>query len=483
MSQRLHGLHELQGRETSPELVEAGLAAAAATKWVGCAVLVHETSTVNLRWALNGLTTNGLTVARSVTVVVGAPVPGGTGVGVLTRQGVDGAGIAVLVAEATALAQRATPAEDAASFVEGTDQAQAAGSGWDDPAAETGAEALAGVAQALGEVFGRSIGQQRESFGFALHEVTTTWLGTSGGLRYRHEQPRGTIELTGKAGARSRSAWVGQGTRDFSDVDVLAMDDELATRLRWQERTIELPPGRHDTVLPPSAVADLLVYYYWSSDARSAFEGRSVFSKPGSVGQTRLGERLSDVPLTLFSDPHTPGLGCPDRVLTTSSSPIASVFDNGLASPAATWLDAGRIAALPTTRHTAALTGLPIVPAGENLVLRADGGSGSTLDLVAGTDRGLLLTSLWYIREVDPQTLLLTGLTRDGVYVVEGGEVIGATSNFRFNESPVDLLGRVQAAGGTEITLGREWGEWFTRTAMPALRVEGYNMSTVSEAS
>jgi predicted Zn-dependent protease len=97
-------------------------------------------------------------------------------------------------------------------------------------------------------------------------------------------------------------------------------------------------------------------------------------------------------------------------------------------------------------------------------------------------DRGLLLTCLWYIREVDPQTLLLTGLTRDGVYLVEGGEVVGATSNFRFNESPVDLLGRVQAAAGTEITLGREWGEWFTRTAMPALRVEGYNMSTVSEA-
>jgi predicted Zn-dependent protease len=472
------------GRETSGRLVEIGLAAAAAIPETGCAVLVEETSRVNLRWALSGLTTNGLTVARSVTVIVAAPVTGGTGVGVLSRQGIDAAGVTELVADAARLAQRGTPAEDANPFIDGTAWTGTAGAGWDDPAAETGAAALAGVAAALGEVFGRSAGQQRESFGFALHEMTTTWLGTSAGLRYRHVQPRGTIELTGKAGGRTRSAWIGQGTRDFSDVDVLALDDEVATRLRWQERTIELPPGRYDTVLPPSAVADFLVYYLWSSDARSAYEGRSVFAKQsgGTSGETRIGETLTAQPLTLSSDPHHPGLEGSDRVLTASSSPMASVFDNGLPTPAAKWLDAGRIAALPTTRHTAALTGLPVVPAAGNLIL--DGkGSGGTLDLVAGLDNGLLLTCLWYIREVDPQTLLLTGLTRDGVYVVEGGEVIGATTNFRFNESPVDLLTRVQAAGASEITLPREWGEWFTRTSMPALRIEGYNMSTVSEAS
>jgi predicted Zn-dependent protease len=471
------------GRDSSDLLVEIALAAAASIPGVGCAVLVEEASTVNLRWALSGLTTNGLTTARSVTVVVGAPVSGGTGVGVLSRQGLDSAGVTQLVADAAGLAQRATPAEDANPFVEGGAWAGTADNGWEDPADETGAAVLAGVAEALGEVFGRASAADRESFGFALHEITTTWLGTSGGLRYRHVQPRGTIELTGKAGARKRSAWVGQATRDFSDVDVLALDDEIATRLRWQERTIELPPGRYDTVLPPSAVADFLVYYLWSADARSAFEGRSVFSAPGRAGSTRLGEALTTVPLTLFSDPQHPGLECADRVLTGSSSPMASVFDNGLPGPAATWLDAGTIAALPTTRHTATMTGLPVVPVADNLILNAANGTGSTADLVAGMDRGLLLTCLWYIREVDPQTLLLTGLTRDGVYVVENGEVTGATTNFRFNESPVDLLTRVQAAGDTEITLGREWGEWFTRTAMPALRVEGYNMSTASEAS
>jgi predicted Zn-dependent protease len=447
---------------SSPELVEVALAAAGDH---GCAVLVTEVSTVNLRWALSGLTTNGLTMARSV-----------TGVGVLAREGIDADGVRALVEEAARLAERSEPAEDAAPFVLGD-----AAADWDTPAAETGAGTLAGVAEALGEVFGRSAATGRESFGFALHEVATTWLGTSGGLRYRHEQPKGTIELTGKAGNRSRSAWAGQATRDFGDVDVLSLDDEIATRLRWQERAIELPPGRYDTVLPPSAVADFLISYLWSSDARSAAEGRSVFSRPG--GGTRLGETLTSVPLTLLSDPAFPGLESAGRVLTGSSSPMASVFDNGLPAVPATWLDRGTVAALPTTRHTARLTGLPVVPPADNLVLRADGGTGSTQDLVSGVESGLLLTCLWYIREVDPPTLLLTGLTRDGVYVIENGEVVGATTNFRFNESPVDLLARVEATAGTEPTLAREWGEWFTRTAMPALRVRGFNMSTVSEAS
>src|SRR5207245_11736840 len=119
----------------------------------------------------------------------------------------------------------------------------------------------------------------------------------------------------------------------------------------------------------------------------------------------------------------------------------------------------------------------------DNLILEGPASpSGAPLrslsEMAAATGRGLLLTSLWYIREVDPQTLLLTGLTRDGVYLVEGGEVVGAVNNFRFNESPVDLLRRIETVGVTVPTLPREWGDWFTRAAMPAVRIDGFNMST-----
>ena len=104
--------------------------------------------------------------------------------------------------------------------------------------------------------------------------------------------------------------------------------------------------------------------------------------------------------------------------------------------------------------------------------------------MVARTERGLLLTCLWYIREVDPATLLLTGLTRDGVYVIENGAVVGAANNFRFNESPVDLLARATEVGTpVRARSGREFGEYLNRDVMPPLRIPDYNMSSVSQAS
>ena len=160
------------------------------------------------------------------------------------------------------------------------------------------------------------------------------------------------------------------------------------------------------------------------------------------------------------------------------------MFDNGLALDPTDWIRDGELAALIQTRYSAGLSGLPVTPAIDNLVLDGPPDSAVTLDdMVAETSRGLLLTCLWYIREVDPQTLLLTGLTRDGVYLVENGEVAGAVNNFRFNESPVGMLSRLTEVGVHRCpTLPREWGDYFTRCAMPPLRVEGFNMSSVSQA-
>jgi predicted Zn-dependent protease len=160
-----------------------------------------------------------------------------------------------------------------------------------------------------------------------------------------------------------------------------------------------------------------------------------------------------------------------------------SVFDNGLPLARTAWIDHGKLTALRQSRETADITGQPVTAAIDNLVLEVDGATGTIDDLVAGTERGLLLTCLWYIRAVDPQTLLLTGLTRDGVYLVENGEITGAVNNYRFNESPVDLLRRFTHASATGPAFSREWGDdYFSRTAMPALRVPDFNMSSVSQA-
>jgi predicted Zn-dependent protease len=226
-----------------------------------------------------------------------------------------------------------------------------------------------------------------------------------------------------------------------------------------------------------------MINFYWSAGAREAAEGRSPFAVAG--GGTRVGERLSAQPVSLFSDPDYPGLECAPFVIAHSSGDDSSVFDNGMPSGRATWLSDGVLTGLYSSRHSAKLAGLPVTPAVDNLVL--NGGpqpAGSLESMIASTKRGLLLTCLWYIRSVDPQTLLLTGLTRDGVYLIEDGEVTGAVNNFRFNETPVGMLSLLAEAGATErSTLPREWSDYFTRCAMPPLRIEGFNMSSVSQAS
>lgn len=459
------------GRTKPHEIVERALELSTAD---GCVVIADEESTANLRWAGNALTTNGVTRGRTLTVIATVDGREGTASGVVSRSAVTADDLEPLVRAAEAAARGAGPAEDARPLVTGTP----ASPDFTDAPAETSSAVFADFAPALGEAFARARAGGRELYGFANHELVSTYVGTSTGLRLRHDQPNGTLELNAKSPDRQRSAWAGRSTRDFKDVDPTVLDAELAVRLGWAERKIDLPAGRYETLLPPTAVADLLIYQMWSAAARDAVEGRTVFSKPG--GGTRLGEKLSQLPLTLRSDPDAPGLESAPFVIAHSSGDDASVFDNGLPVPATEWIREGELARLTTTRHSAAMTGMPVAPGFGNLIL--DGGGDKSLEeMVAGTERGLLLTCLWYIREVDPATLLLTGLTRDGVYLVENGRVVGEVNNFRFNESPVDLLSRASEAGRTEKTLPREWSDWFTRAAMPALRIPDFNMSSVSK--
>ncbi|MEV6166338.1 metallopeptidase TldD-related protein [Streptomyces sp. NPDC052052] len=456
---------------TPHEIVERALELSTAD---GCVVIADEESSANLRWAGNALTTNGVTRGRTLTVIATVDGAQGTASGVVSRSAVTADDLEPLVRAAEAAARAAGPAEDAQPLVEGVPSSP----DFTDAPAETGSDVFAEFAPALGDAFARARSGGRELYGFAHHQLTSTYLGTSTGLRLRHDQPNGTLELNAKSPDRTRSSWAGRATRDFKDVDPAELDAELAQRLRWAERRIELPAGRYETLLPPSAVADLLIYQLWSSTARDAVEGRTVFSRPG--GGTRLGEALSELPLTLRSDPHAPGLESAPFVIAHASGDDASVFDNGLPVTSTDWIRDGRLEHLTTTRHTAQLTGLPVAPSIDNLLLEG-GGERSLAEMVAATTgRGLLLTCMWYIREVDPATLLLTGLTRDGVYLVEDGEVVGEVNNFRFNESPVDLLSRATEAGRTERTLPREWCDWFTRAAMPALRIPDFNMSSVS---
>jgi predicted Zn-dependent protease len=458
----------------SPQsLVEHALAVSMADD---CVAIVLDSTSANLRWANNTLTTNGVMHGVHVSIVSFVRQAAGVSVGSVTGSATTQAEVDELVRAADAAARAASPAEDANELV-----ADRTSPDWADEPASTGIEVYDDVAPALGEAFGRAGSAERVLYGFVDHRVATIYLGSTRGLRLRHVQPTGHFACTGKTADLTTSAWVGSATRDFSDIDPLAAEEELTRRLAWGKRKVDLDAGRYDTILPPSAVADLMIYAYWVAGARTAWEGQSVYSRRPTG--TRIGEAVVRPEVTLHSDPAHPGLQCTPFTVAAASTNESSVFDNGLGLGRTDWIRRGELSALRQTRHTATMTGQPVTPAIDNLVLEVDGAAGSIEDLVARTERGLLLTCLWYIREVDPQTLLLTGLTRDGVYLVEGGEITAAVNNFRWNESPVDLLRRFSHASATVPSFSREWGDdYFSRTATPALQVPDFNMSSVSPA-
>ncbi|MBV8464154.1 MAG: TldD/PmbA family protein [Acidimicrobiales bacterium] len=462
------------------DLIEEALTAAAPES-DGCSVIVEDISEVDVRFANNTTTTNGDRRDRRVTVICFRTQPhGGWSAGMARRGGIVDVG--ALVRAAASDASASPPADDAAPLLTPAEAGDGLSSRrYHEPPDRTDLTVLSGVLRDLSGAFERATGAGHVLYGFAEHRRATDYLGTSTGLRLAHAQPTGALHVVARTPDGDASSWAGVGTPEFDDVSVESLERRVVERLSWSANRIEWLPGRTEVLLPPDAVADLMVDVLYAASGRDAEDGRTVFS--ASDGGTKIGTALTSTPFSLRSDPAEPGLECAPFLAAAASSSDTSVFDNGLPLGRTDWIDAGRLERLRYHRAGAARSGRVPAPYIDNLVLEVPGAGATLEEMVASTERGLLLTCLWYIREVDPATLLLTGLTRDGVYVVEDGKVVGATTNFRFNESPVDLLARATEVGASVRSLSRESGEYVNRTATPPLRVPDFNMSTVSPAS
>jgi predicted Zn-dependent protease len=458
---------------SAQDLIEKVLARATSDE---CIVIVRDKTQANLRWASSTLTTNGVIQERSVTVLAFVSMGASMAAGGVTRTNVDEKDIDAILSEAISAAKAAGPAEDFAPLAKDLSLGD-----WSAPHNPTGPEVFKKFAPDLGEMMKKSVADKIELFGYAEHTHSTIWVGSKGGLRLRNDSPIGRVEMTGKSHERSRSTWEGVETHDFSNVSISAIDKAIRQRLEWQARKIDLPAGKYDTIFPSGTVADLYTYMIFVSTGRDAFEGQSVFSKKG--GGTRVGEKLANVPVNLYSDPANKLLPGSSFISNTASSSLGSIFDTGQRTLRVDWMKDGVLQSLIQTRATSKLTSLPFTPMGDNYFMEVSGSSGGIEELTKKVDNGLLLTTLWYIRMVDPNTLLLTGLTRDGVYHVKNGEVQGATNNFRWNDSPVSALSRIKAAGASEWTQPREWSEYATHMHFPALVISDFNMSTVSPGS
>jgi predicted Zn-dependent protease len=438
----------------------------------GGVVIGGHGATNNLRWANSSLTTNGDSIDQTLSISAFVSVSGGIATGMSSGQIRSRADVEALVSASKASAVSAGPAIDAMELVVGPIDAN-----FSDSALDLDVSEISHISKGLSDVFSH---RELEFYGYAEQSLDTTYVGTSSGTRMRYSERSSRFELCAKSSDRKRSAWSGQGGKSLNDVSVEDHLLDVSQKIEIQLNQFDTAPGRHCVTLSPSAVSDLLIYMLWSSAARDAAEGRSAFSNV--KGGTRVGEKLSDRKLTLATDPRLKGIETFDHVVNLGSSALGSAFDTGLEIGRSEIISHGVLTGLGSSRHAAIEAKLPFTPLTDNISLVDSDGTGTLADLASRMGEGLLVTCLWYIREVDPQNLLLTGLTRDGVYIVSGGEIIGATNNFRFNESPIDMLSRVVDAGETVPCLPREWADWFSRAQVAPLSIEGFNLSTKSDA-
>jgi TldD protein len=456
------------GRTMRPEqLVEALLAAATSD----AVVRVDSASVLNLRWANSTTTTNGTTSASDLSI--GAIVDGKVGSLSLTLTGSEDPAALMQAAEQAARTQPASP--DAMPLVSSDEPAP---NDWDADPAQADPGLFTELVGGLDKMFASSRTQDHPTYGYAEHTEATVWLGTTSGVRKRATVGAGSFCFTTKDPTKTRSAWEGEWVQDWAQIDPGGSYESMRGRLDVAKERVEMPAGRYDVILTPSCVADLFTYFTWLASLRDAQDGRTAFSKKG--GGTRLGEQLTQAKFTLSSDPTHPGLqSIPFEATTAGADANASIFDAGLDVNRYDVVRDGKLVNLIATRAIAERSGVERIPAPRNLLIAGDG---KTLDeMIAGTEKALLLNALWYIRLVDPASMLLTGLTRDGVYLVEDGRLRASVNNFRWNVSPVDLLADIQEIGRAQVTLPREFES--VRAAAPPLRVANWNMSSVSEAS
>jgi predicted Zn-dependent protease len=459
--------------ERPQDVAEAALAAAG--DFDGQTVVIVENAySEHVRWARNTVISNGATGERRTTVIALAP---GRTPGVVAQRGpLDARALAGLVGAAErALGRAAGPEEHPPPLPR---PGRGPDDDWHRPPAGVPGAGLPAFGERLAAGFARATVDGLLLYGFAEHRVRTTYLASSTGVLLRHQQSEALLDHTVRTGGDTASTWTGTHAADLDGLDLDEAYEAARQRLRQERPVRAVPPGT-EVLLSPSCVADLMIHLYAAAAAQDAREGRTVLAAPG--GGTRINERLSPLPLNLHSDPREPGLPCAPFVVTHGTA-RSSVYDNGLPLSRTTWMRDGVLTALVQSRHAAAAAGERATPEIGNLVL--SGGSDDTLaEMIARTRCALLITALWYVRVVDPARLLLTGLTRDGVYLIEDGQVRGAVDDHRFHVSPLDVLAHVREAGRTVPALNREYGGQEIRTAMPPLRVGHPGWTSVRDAA
>ncbi len=416
-----------------------------------CRVTVNSSYDTNVRFADNQMSTSGISDDASVSIT---SFVGKRNATVLTNDITD-AGLQRAVAQAEALARLAP--EDPEQMPElGAQEYAAVPGAWSDrtatlSAAERARAALTALERARGTA-------DLTVAGFITCSASARAIGNSAGLFAFHRSTSANYTLTIRTRDGTGSSWSGADDPDWARIDFGAMAERTVAKSRASRDPQALEPGRYAVIFEPQATADLVGAVRGSFNARASEEGRTAMSKPG--GGTKLGERIVDPRVSFVSDPADPQL-------------LTAPFDgDGLPLQRELWVKDGVLQQLAYDRFWAARNG--VRPTGNGGGFKMLGGETSLDAMIANAERAILVTRLWYLRPVNARTLVYTGLTRDGTFLVENGRIARSIKNFRFNDSPLILLNNLDALGPSVRT---ENGSVF-----PPLKAREFNFTSLSDA-
>lgn len=418
-----------------------------------CAVTLATSEGLNVRFANNGITTSGFAVERTVTISSSRDQKSG-----VTRTDST---------EQDALQSAVKRSEELAGIVPANPeympplgpQQYPAIDNWVEQTAQARSPAIIPQIRAI---IGAAAREKLVAAGFFERSATVAAIANKQGLFGYHRSTDSRLSTTIRTPDGSSAGWASQPAVGVGELGGAALAARAIEKcLRWRKPK-RLEPGKYTVVLEANAVGDLLRMMGFSLSARAAEEGRSFLSKPG--GGTLLGEKLFPEIITLRSDPF-------DR--RQPSSPWSMDW---LPARPMIWVEKGVLRNLYYDRYWAQKAGKEPTPMPMSAML--DGGAASLEELIASVERGLLVTHFWYIRVVNPRTLQLTGLTRNGLFLIEKGQIAAPVMNFRFNESPVRLLQNAQRLGRVVRTRGLEGGSMLA----PPMVAADFTFTSVSDA-
>jgi predicted Zn-dependent protease len=303
-----------------------------------------------------------------------------------------------------------------------------------------------------------------KSTGYFETDEAFTAIGNSNGLYAYHDNTFARFATTMRTKDGTGSSKIDKSFADVNDLKINELSERLSERSLLSQNPKRLEPGKYTAILDHAAVCDIVTGLVRYMDMRSADEGRSYFSNNGEGN--KIGKKLCSEMVNLHSNPSD--AMAPARPFTDYGYPVRKI----------SWISNGVLENLFTSRYWAEKSGKEHVPYPTNLIMQ--GLDKSVEDLIASTERGVFVTRFWYIRSVDPRQMLLTGLTRDGVFLIENGRISYPVNNFRFNESPVNVLEKIIDMSTAEKVVGSE--NVNARTVVPAIKVRDFNFSTISDA-